>query len=261
MNLLADLFGKILGAFLLPPVSLILLGFWGVWREGRKSGTGRWIVSLSLALLLASSLPVVALFLIGMTQVTCEPISQLVGQADAIVVLGGGVRRRAEEFEGEASVDGYELERLRYAARIYRVTGLPVLVSGGSTWGGPPEAWVMRDTLLRDFSIPVRWIEDRSRTTRENAIYSAKILKEHQIKRILLVSQGWHLRRAVEAFRREGLLVKAAGTGCRTQTDFGGKGWIPHPEALTLTYWAAHEWVGSLWYQVLFSLRFFWSRD
>ena len=53
----------------------------------------------------------------------------------AIVILGGGVRRHAAEYGGD-TLGQLTLERVRYGARVARLTGLPVLVSGGSVFGG-----------------------------------------------------------------------------------------------------------------------------
>ena len=50
--------------------------------------------------------------------------------AKAVVILGGGVRRNAPEYGGD-TLATLTLERVRYGARVARLTGLPVLVSGG----------------------------------------------------------------------------------------------------------------------------------
>jgi uncharacterized SAM-binding protein YcdF (DUF218 family) len=45
-----------------------------------------------------------------------------VSNAQAIVILGGGVRREAPEYGG-ATLGGITLERVRYGARLARTTG------------------------------------------------------------------------------------------------------------------------------------------
>ena len=97
--------------------------------------------------------------------------------AQAVVILGGGVRRDAPEYGGD-TLATLTLERVRYGARVARLTGLPVLVSGGSVLGGEPEAKLMAASLEREFGVPVRWVETRSRTTHENAVLSARIAEE-----------------------------------------------------------------------------------
>src|SRR5256885_5533642 len=56
------------------------------------------------------------------------------------------------------------LERIAYGAFLAHRTALPVLVSGTA-----PEALAMRVSLARDFGIQVRWVEERSRDTFQNA--------------------------------------------------------------------------------------------
>lgn len=74
-------------------------------------------------------------------------------------------------------------ERCLYTACIYRRCGpLPVLVSGGSAAAGfPAGALMMRDILLRNgIAESMVWTEELSRSTRENALYSAGILRSPQ---------------------------------------------------------------------------------
>ena len=54
--------------------------------------------------------------------------------AQAIVILGGGVRRNAPEYGGD-TVGRLTLDRVRYGAFVARATGLPVLVTGGVVRG------------------------------------------------------------------------------------------------------------------------------
>ena len=93
-------------------------------------------------------------------------------QAQAIVILGGGGQRRyAPEYGGPAA-DPLLLERLAYGAYVAHQTGLPILVSGNGI-----EARAMRDTLVRNFGIEPRWVEDRAYDTFDNASNSAQLLR------------------------------------------------------------------------------------
>lgn len=185
------------------------------------------------------------------TDSLCPPIDTLEGKADAIVILGGGMRERAPEYAERPEISSNALERLRHAARLQKRTGVPILVSGGSPHGRTAEAVVMGETLLVDFGIRARWVEEGSRTTRENASGSALILKGAGIQRIYLVSQGWHLARAVPAFERVGFRVIPSGTGCEAHEPPGPIDFLPSPHGVELNYWAIHEWLGGLWYQLM----------
>ncbi len=165
--------------------------------------------------------------------------------AQAIVVLGGGSYWAAPEYGGD-TVSRWSLERIRYAARLHRDTGLPLLVSGGAPLGGVPEGRSMRDALERDFGVKVRWVEDRSANTRENALLSAALLKEAGVKRVLLVTHAWHMRRAQEAFVNAGLEAIAAPTGYETTGPLTALDFLPRPGGLWAGHIALNEWLGRL---------------
>lgn len=89
---------KLIAGLALPPTSLIMLGFFGLWLARRHPRAGHGLAALALILFTALSLPPIAQSLI----VTLEhyppiPLEQL-GQAQAIVILGGGSYRNAPEI-------------------------------------------------------------------------------------------------------------------------------------------------------------------
>ena len=73
-------------------------------------------------------------------------------QPQAIVVLGGGRDLDAPEYGGD-TIRPRTLARLRYAARLSRETGLPVIPSGGNPGAvGVAEAVIARDLLENEFA-------------------------------------------------------------------------------------------------------------
>ncbi len=168
----------------------------------------------------------------------------------AIVIVAAGRRQYAPEFGGE-TVDGLGLERLRYGATLARSTGLPVLVSGGLASAREASlADLMTDVLSRDYGVAVKWREDRSTNTAENAIYSAQILKRAGISRVLLVTHAWHMKRAEAAFSANGLTVIPAPTAYYRLRS-GDSWWrdvAPNMRALVISSYALHETLGTLWY-------------
>lgn len=117
--------------------------------------------------------------------------------AQAIVVLGSGLNHNAWEYGG-VSVSTGELERLRHAAKLHRDTKLPILVTGGDPLQtGYKEAQFMKKTLEDEFNVPVKWVEDKSRTTKENLSLSGSILKSYNIKSVYLVTHAWHMKRTL----------------------------------------------------------------
>jgi uncharacterized SAM-binding protein YcdF (DUF218 family) len=107
--------------------------------------------------------------------------------------------------------------RILYASRIYHAGKAPrILISGGNLpWGSAavPEAEQIAD-LLVEFGAPrsALILETKSRTTRENAVNSAAIFREHGWRNGLLVTSGAHMPRAIAAFHKVGLDVVLAAT-------------------------------------------------
>jgi uncharacterized SAM-binding protein YcdF (DUF218 family) len=244
---------KIIAAFLLPPLNLLMLGGIGLVILKSRPRLGRMLIVSSWLLLYALSMPIVAGMLIRSLEGTPPLLpDSVLPEADAIVVLGGGLYLNAPEY-GVDTVKGYALERLRYAARLHRLTGKPILVTGGNTEKADrPEAVAMRESLIDDFHVPVQWIEDQSRTTRENALFSAVILQQQRIHRIYLVTHASHMPRAQEAFEQVGFEVIPAPTLFTTKSnEVDLRILVPTPHTLLLSYNAMYEWLGRLWYLLL----------
>ena len=165
----------VLKAIVLPPTGSLVLIFVALLlplRFWRLRPILAWTGAVSLLLM---SIPVVASFLASCIDASPPLDLQRAASAQAIVILGGGTRRHAIEYGGD-TLGRLTLERVRYGARVARQTGLPVLVTGGSLFGSETESKLMSDALAQEYGIRVRWVEDRSRTTHENAVYTAEIL-------------------------------------------------------------------------------------
>lgn len=147
--------------------------------------------------------------------------------AQVIVVLTGGDLKNQE------------------AARLYSATGLPVLASGGDR-----EAAIIKKQLERDFHVPVRWTEENSLNTEENAIFTAQILAGEKIQTIILVTHALHMRRAQRMFEDRGLEVIPAPTDFSAHPPLEWRNFLPSAEGKKLTKSAFHEILGLVWYRV-----------
>ncbi len=178
-----------------------------------------------------------------------RPFSTPAG-AGAIVVLGSAVS--PAQFERPYPLPDQEtLERCQYAAWICRKVTLPVLVSGGNGGiGHPPVAATMRELLLAA-GVPAEliWIEDRSRSTHENAAFSAQVLRSRGIGRVVLVVDARSMPRAAACFRREGIEVIAAPSRFRYLSAIV-EDWMPGWKAVQGNEITLHEAVGLLWYRL-----------
>jgi uncharacterized SAM-binding protein YcdF (DUF218 family) len=224
----------------LPPGGPLLLIFLGLWLA-RRHAAGRWLAAAGAMSLWLLSLPLVAAWLAASISPTRPVDLSAVRDAQAIVILGGGVRRNAAEYGGD-TLGRLTLERTRYGARLARQTGLPVLVTGGSVKGDTrTEAQLMREALEGEFGVPVRWVEEQSRNTRENALRSAEVLKAAGVQRVLLVVHGFDVPRARAEFEATGLTVAVAPTQLPRLEGLVVGDVLPSVAALELSYWALYE--------------------
>ena len=244
-NLSMFMVKKLLSALVLPPFGLVVLAFLGLWVGRRHYRAGRGIVMLCLILLLVLSLPIVADGLMKRLEIYPAISNERLSRAQAIVILGGGMNYRAPEY-GNDTINRWTLERLRFGARLHAASGLPILVSGGAPFGGRPEAEAMQESLIKDFHAKVTWVENASKDTAENATYSAALLKTAGVSRIALVSQAWHLPRAVDSFAGQGLEVIPAPTGFVSTTPSIFVDLLPSADALARSSNVLHEWLGIL---------------
>ena len=230
----------LLKALVLPPTGPLLLAAAGLWMIGRIPRAGRILAWTGILLLLALSTPPVAFLLLRLVD-TSPPLDvQRARSAQAIVILGGGIRRHAAEYGGD-TLGRLTLERVRYGAQVARATRLPVLVTGGSVFGGEPEANLMRAALEREFHVPVRWAETRSRNTHENAVRSAEILLAEHISRIVLVAHSFDMRRAKAEFAAQGIESIPAPTGIPSGEFDTLLDVLPSLAALQGSYFALYE--------------------
>ena len=236
-------------AFLLPPFNLILLGAAGILLLKRREALGMTLITATLALLYLLSIPIVADALLQVLEAPPEknPLNDTI---QAIVVLGGGTYYYAPEY-GDHTVGRYTLERVRYAAKIYRATGKPMLAAGGAPLGNrSSEAMQMKAVLEEEFLVPVEWVEETSGNTRENAYMSFAILQKQGIRQIALVTHAWHMPRATREFEQAGFEVTPAATGYtrRYKTDLFAL--RPNAGALLKSNLFFHEVIGMVWYRL-----------
>ena len=169
-------------------------------------------------------------------------------EAGAIVVLGGGVTPPSmggdmPNLEGGA-------DRVWFGARLFHAGKAPLVVlSGGSDpeYSAYSEAESMARVMVslgvgRDALL----LEDASRNTSQNAVFTAALLEGREIERIVLVTSALHMPRAVARFEAEGLSVFPAATDHEVMVRPGWQRWLPSTRALDGSARAMKEWVG-LW--------------
>jgi uncharacterized SAM-binding protein YcdF (DUF218 family) len=213
-------------------------------KRGAPKLAGRLYGAAAVFLLLWSWMPVAALG--AWTLERGYPQDRLPGRdAQAIVVLSSNFY--APNPPRPRSVPGWGTYlRCRHAAWLYREGWhMPVVASGGSQ-GDRVMAEIMRDALAAE-GVPREsiWLEGESESTRENAAFSAKLLLPRGIRRIVLVTEAYHMRRAERYFRDAGFAVDPSPCAYRTaEFDGGWEQWVPNAGAIAINELTLHEWVG-----------------
>lgn len=248
------------------PLLLSIVGFWLATRHRRRwARAGRAMLGVGLAGAWILATPLVAEALIGWVEsfspqpLTAEALAREMrgpSPPGAIVVLGGGVRHDPREWPEPEWPNTRTLERLAFGALLARASGLPILVSGGR----PPtreksEAALMARTLRASFGLTPRWVEENSRDTAGNAGESARVLSEAGVRRVVLVTQAYHMPRALASFRAAGIDAIAAPHGFAGGREIvGWQAFLPNAGAVALSRLALHELIGRVWYRMRRSL-------
>ena len=201
---------------------------------------------LAVSWLYVCSTALFADFLMGTLEQDFRPRAMSgMGQADAIVVLGGATR--GDTHMGTLPDLNQQADRLVYAAALYKAGKAPVIVlSGGSHGDARPEAQLMRETLAV-MGVPGRdmLLEGASRDTHDNALYTAVVLNGKGVRKILLVTSAFHMRRAAALFEAQGFEVVPTATDYQrlVATPVLPR-WLPTVDDLSRTTIALREYVG-----------------
>ncbi|HSV80402.1 MAG TPA: YdcF family protein [Ramlibacter sp.] len=241
----------LLGALFLPPTGPLLLALLGVLWALRRRALGTTLALAGILGLAAISCNGVAVLLARSLLPQVAPAQPRdLERVQAIVVLGGGVRPQAPEY-GTPQPMLFALGRIRYGAWLARRTGKPLAYAGGVGWSSAdatqtPEGQVASRVLQEDYGLPLRWLDDRSRDTRENAQRMAEAMRPDGIRRIALVTDAWHMPRAIGHFQRAGFEVLPAPTLFPTPLERPVIEWLPSAEGLTTSRQVLREWLGLL---------------
>jgi uncharacterized SAM-binding protein YcdF (DUF218 family) len=243
---------KFITAFLLPPgfVILVLLAL-ALWQLRRR----RWLAGLltgASALLLwsMSTAPVADRLTLGLERPFTAPARPA---GDVIILLGGGVIEGVRDLDGTGAPTPDMLSRVVGAVRLYKRLPRPIIVSGGAVaeYRSSPEAPI-DGRFLVDLGVPAHQVilEDKSRDTVENAVHSARICAARGFRHPILVTSAYHLRRAVIAFRKQGLEVQPYPASFVTWPGkrYGWVHYMPSAGALAQASTALREYIGILFY-------------
>jgi uncharacterized SAM-binding protein YcdF (DUF218 family) len=204
---------KLLPPFIYPlgfSCLLLVVALVALWKRPRIAAGA---ILLALMLLLGSSNAWVSDALTKSLE--RQHLAAQVPIADAIVVLGGGIKSPHPPRPGPDV--GEPGDRIIYGAQLYTEGKAPWLVlSGGRiVWrqGGESESADMA-TLAQRLGVPKSAIleDPTSLNTYENAVNVKQILDARKLKRVLLVTSAMHMPRSLLIFRKQGIDAVPAPT-------------------------------------------------
>jgi uncharacterized SAM-binding protein YcdF (DUF218 family) len=127
--------------------------------------------------------------------------------ADAAVVLGAAV--------WSSGVSPVFRERINHGIDLYKKRKVHKLIftGGQGNPGEPTESYAARDYALQS-GVPLQdiLIEQKSHTTYENILYAKQIADTNAIKKVLIVSDPLHMKRAVLMAHDVGLIAEPSPT-------------------------------------------------
>ena len=161
---------------------------------------------LAFAVFLVCAMPFTASSLIaGLEQQYPQQAISDVPRANVIVVLGGSLGVPVPPRQYVQLTGGSD--RLWHSARLYKAGKAPrIILTGGNVFaqdGVRGESWYASQ-LMTEWGVPRSSLitETESRTTYENAINTKSLLETMNVRRILLVTSGFHMPRALAVFKK-----------------------------------------------------------
>ncbi|WP_051309095.1 YdcF family protein [Desulfogranum japonicum] len=250
------LFGikKIVTPFLLPPGLFIVLlagmAVKGFFQRQNRAHRSFW--AMAILLWLFSTGPFADMLAAPLERAYPVPADP---GGDVIILLTGGAYDDVPDMSGIGAPAPNTIERLVTAARLHRKLQIPILISGGRVDSQRiPLSHVTRRFLL-DLGIASQdiLVEDRSRDTYENGLYSKQVCVQHGFTRPLLVTSAIHMQRAM--FVSEAIGLHAIPFPCGLTTWQNKKytwlAFLPSAASFKKTAAAMHEWMGLLYYQIV----------
>lgn len=248
---LLELLHPFLLCFLAIVVVLVIM-----WRRRSASRRVLLLLSVPLALLYLFCTPAVSYLAQGTLEWGYPPADPGATRAPAgaIVVLSGGIYP-PDATRSEAVLAPDTIYRCLHAVDLYQNPAgpCPIVVTGGKVDPadkGPALGDAMKEFLSKlGVAESDIVIERESQSTHENALFSAPLLRERGIEKIILVTEATHLPRSVRCFRKQGLEVIPSGCCYRaTKFEWSLFQFLPSPDAADANQRVVHEYLGLGWY-------------
>ena len=241
--------GKLLTILMLPTALMIEGAVLGLLLRRRRLGRG--LLVLAIAAQAACLLLPVDAWSIRPLEDRFPAIAVPPDNVDGIVVLGGAIDDLTSRDRDAPTLNWAANRMTGFVELSRRYPHAKLVFTGGS---GAIEQGLANESdyariLFEQLGLPADRVmfEDKSRTTRENALYTAALVHPQPGERWVLLTSASHMPRAIGVFRQTGWSMLAWPVGYHSRDRIAG-----YPQSLgqklaTLD-WAAHEWIGLVAY-------------
>lgn len=247
---------KTLSFFLVPSNVLIGVGLVGIIltrTHFTRAGTRFLIVSVIL-LFIIGVFPVGTVLTLPL-EARFPPWQPGQSAPTGIIVLGSAINPVISAARGDVALNDAAERIIAIVKLARRYPNARVVFSGGNSnlFASVPSEAVYAARLMEDLGVSRGRIvlEGRSRSTAENATFTAHLVQPKPGERWLLITSAMHMPRAMGTFRKAGFLVEAYPVDYRTA---GPQDLWEIPESLTagvhITDMSVHEWFGLLAYWI-----------
>ena len=206
----------IYNTFILPPGIFIFLLFAVsglLFRRDKKIASA--LILITFCLYITSTSYVSDLLILSLEN-RYHPPAKING--DVIIMLGGGATLDTPDIDGLGQLTGSAANRLLTTARLHIQTDLPIILSGSEGYKDSGNEVEIAKRQLLALGIPANKIiiENKSRNTQENALYTKKQLDMYKYKRPILVTSAFHMERSVRNFEKLGINIQPYPTDYQT---------------------------------------------
>lgn len=221
---------------------------------GTRGRRGKLLVGISLVgFLVLAVAPIGPAMLLGLEERFPRP--RLPERIDGILVLGGAVDPAISRAYGETVFNGSVARVLGGIALARRYPDAKLALIGGEGAFIPvgfAEARANKTFVLEEGIPPSRVIlEDRSRSTHENALYAKDLLRPGPEETWVLVTSAYHMPRAVGSFEAAGWKVIPYPVDYKVDPIIGLRPDFSLLDGLSASTLAGKEWAGLVGYRLM----------
>jgi len=247
---------KTLGLFMVPSNLMVALGLIGIallFTRFRRLAS--WLIVTSLVLIVFAGYSPLGKILMLPLEQRFPPWDPSRGAPDGIVVLGGAIEPEISLARGVVALNA-SAERITVTAELaHRYPNARIVFSGGTSSldpNAPREAPIaVKELVALGVAHDRITIDEQSRNTIENAVFSHLLANPKPDERWILVTSAAHMPRAIAVFRAAGFPVEAYPVDYQTsgRNDIIGLNTSLAP-GIVKTDQAIHEWAGLVIYRL-----------